>query len=120
MPRASASATTMIRTSSSSELDADDLLSESLFRVVFTGGLCVALGGGGLLGGRSLNGGRLLGLGGSPGVGGGRRLRVGGLLDRLLVDRLARHLLVGRGGRLGGGVVQQPGLDDLLRARVAA
>src|SRR6188472_60734 len=106
MPRASASATTTIRTSSSSELDADDFLpSKGLFRVAFTGRLGLALGGGGRLGGRSLRGRRLIGrsvnvrgsIGG--GVRGGRIPLGGGLLDRLLVDRLARHLVVGRRGR---------------------
>src|SRR3954462_9667213 len=131
MPSASASATTTIRTSSSSELDADDFLpSKGLFRVAFTGGLGPALGGGGLLGGRSLLGGRRLGRrvcvrrrGRLGSVCVRRRGRLGsvrGLLERLLVDGLARHLVVGRRGGLGGGIVQQPGLDDLLRPRVAA
>src|SRR4051794_25392486 len=120
MPSASPSATTTIRTSSSSELDADDFLpSKGLFRVAFTGGPGLALGGGGLLGDGSLVGGRRLGR--SVCVRGRGRLRgVRGLLERLLVDRLARHLRIGRRGRLGGGIVQQPGLDDLLRPRVAA
>src|SRR3954469_25337467 len=118
MPSASASATTTIRTSSSSELDADDFFpSKGLFRVGFTRRHGLALGGGGLLGARSLRGGRLLGrsvcVRGSLARGrrglGRNGTRVCGLLDRLLVDRLARHLAVGRRGRLGGGIVQQPG-----------
>src|SRR5918997_4673359 len=52
---------------------------------------------------RSLGGGRLVGLG-----------------ERLLVDGLVRHLgVLGRCG-LGGGIVEQAALDDLLRTRVAA
>src|SRR3954453_20869059 len=108
MPSASPSATTTIRTSSRSELDADDFLpSKGLFRVAFTGGLGLALSGGGLLGGRSLLGGLCLGR--SVCVRG--RSRLGGvraLLERLLVYRPARHLVVGRRGHLGGGIVQQP------------
>jgi hypothetical protein len=40
--------------------------------------------------------------------------------DRLVVDRVAGHLRVGRRSGLGGRVVQQPGLHDLLRTGVPA
>src|SRR5690242_17130494 len=61
-------------------------------------------------------------------VTGGGRLDVGrrlgirglGLFQCLLVDRLAGDLVVGRGCRLGRGIVQQAALDDLLRPGVAA
>src|SRR5215210_4259933 len=91
MPSASPSATATIRTSSRSEPEADEPLANS------AGGVVGAAGG------------RL----------GGVRLRR--LVERLRVDGLARHLGV-RGGRgFGRGIVQQPGLDDLLRlTRVAA
>src|SRR5215204_4988938 len=42
-------------------------------------------------------------------------VRLGGLLQRLRVDRVAGDLRVGGGSDLGGGVVQQTRLDDLLR-----
>src|SRR5215218_514954 len=109
MPSASPSATATIITSSSSEPDAEERFFATLLGVVGS----VGRGGLGLLGGPS--GGRL--------VAGGLD-RVGVLLDRLLVDRVARHLVVGcgRGGglRLRGGIVQQTRLDDLLRPGVPA
>src|SRR3954468_23063545 len=84
MPSASPSATATIRTSSSSEPEADEALGNS------------GRGIGGAVGGR---------LGGS---------RLGGLVERLRVDGLTGHLGVrGRSG-LGRGIVQQPRLDDLL------
>ena len=43
-----------------------------------------------------------------------------GLLERLRVDGVAGHLGVLRRRGLGRGIVQQAGLDDLLRAHVAA
>ena len=43
-----------------------------------------------------------------------------GLLQRLRVDGLAGDLIVLRRSGRSGGVVQQTGLDDLLRAHVAA
>ena len=43
-----------------------------------------------------------------------------GLGERLLVDGLARHLVVRRRRGLRRGIVQQAALDDLLRAGVAA
>src|SRR5215218_7700359 len=91
IPSASPSATATMRTSSRSEPEADEPLAKSGRGVV------------GAAGGR---------LGG---------VRLGGLVERLRVDGLARHLGV-RGGRgLGRGIVQQPRLDDLLHlARVAA
>src|SRR3954453_377605 len=92
MPSASPSATATIRTSSSSEPEADEPF--------FTSG-------GGVIGAL---GGRLGGV--RPG---------GGLIQRLRVDGLSRDLDVGRGSRLGCGIVQQARLDDLLRlARVPA
>src|SRR3954451_24393320 len=98
MPSASPRATATIRTSSSSEPEADDdpfLAATGLARLLVTGG------------------GRLDVRG---------RLRVGrlGLFQRLRVHRVAGHLLVRGGGSLGRRVVQQPALDDLLRAGVAA
>src|SRR5918994_720540 len=105
MPRASPRATTTIMISSSSELDAEEARFTLLVVVGRRG-----LGGLGLPGDRGL-----------AGVGGLGRLGFG---ERLLVDRVARHLVVGRGGggRLGlrGGIVQQPRLDERLRAGVAA
>src|SRR4051794_4195444 len=94
MPSARPKATATIRTSSSSEPEADDdpfLAATGLARLLVTGG------------------GRLDVRG---------RLRVGrlGLFERLRVHRVARHLVV----RRGGGVVQQAALDDLLGAGVAA
>src|SRR4051812_9495230 len=85
MPSASPSATATMRTSSSSEPEADEALGNSGRGVVGAGG------------------GRL----------GGVRLRR--LVERLRVDGLARHLGVRGGCALGRGIVQQPGLDDLLR-----
>src|SRR3954447_9270662 len=98
MPSARPSATATIRTSSSSEPEADDdpfLAATGLARLLFTGG--------GRLDVR-------------------RRLGVGrlGLFERLRVHRVPRHSGVRGSGRLGGGVVQQAALDDLLRAGVAA
>src|SRR5215211_7856411 len=91
MPSARPSATATMRTSSRSEPEAEEPLANS---------------GGGVVG---ATGGRLGGV------------RLGSLVERLRVDGLTRHLGV-RGGRdLGRGIVQQTGLDDLLRlARVAA
>src|SRR5687768_10386574 len=91
-------------TSSSSEPDAEERFVFTLLGVVGR----LGLGGLGVLGDRR--------------VGGFDRLRV--LLERLRVDGLARHLVVGR-SRRGGlclrrGIVQQARLDDLLRPRVAA
>src|SRR4051794_12168903 len=85
MPSANPSATATIRTSSSSEPEADEALGNSGRAVVGAGG------------------GRL----------GGVRLRA--LVERLRIDGLARHLGVRDGCGLGRRVVQQPGLDDLLR-----
>src|SRR3954451_16053350 len=85
MPSASPSATATIRTSSSSEPEADEALGNS--------GRAVVGAGGGRLGG----------------------VRLGGLVERLRVDGLARHLRVRGGCGLGRGIVQQPGLHDLLR-----
>src|SRR4051795_1889799 len=86
MPSARPSATATIRTSSSSEPEADEALGTSGRAVVGT-------------------------------LGGGRRggVRRRGLVERLRVDGLARHLGVRRRGGLGRGIVQQPRLDDLLR-----
>src|SRR3954447_13162600 len=85
IPSASPSATATMRTSSSSEPEADEALGTSA-RAVF-----------GTLGGGRLGGARL-----------------GGLVERLRGDRLRRPLGV-RGGRgLSRGIVQQPALDDLL------
>src|SRR5215216_1878397 len=105
MPSARPSATTTIVTSSSSEPEAEDPRST----------LGLVRGGFGRCGLGLLGDDRLL-----VRTGGGRvglPLRLG---ERLLIDRLARHLDVGlrRGG--GRGIVQQAGLDDLLRAHVAA
>src|SRR4051812_4779216 len=105
IPSASPSATTTIRTSSSSEPDADDpRSSKALVRFVL--GIRVALGS------------RLRLLLRRGLLGDGRVVR--GLGERLLVDGVAGNLVVGGSGRLGGGIVQQAGLDDLLRPRVAA
>src|SRR3954465_13350891 len=98
MPSARPRATATIRTNSSSEPEADDdpfLAATGLARLLVTGG-----------GGLDVRG----------------RLRVGrlGLFERLRVHRVARPLVVRRGGCLGGGVVQQAALDDLLGAGVAA
>src|SRR5215210_3867553 len=96
MPSASPSATATIMTSSSSEPDAEERFVFTLLGVVGSLGLA----GLGLLGSRRR---RLDGFGGLD--------RFGVLLERLLVDRVAGHLLVGRrrGGRLGlcRGIVQQ-------------
>src|SRR4051794_20684357 len=102
MPRARPSATATIRTSSTSDPDVDDdpfLVATPLYSLV-----C----------GFFVTGSRRLGV--------RRRLRLGGigLGEGLVVDGLAGDLRVCRGGRLGGGVVQQAALDDLLRTRVAA
>src|SRR3954449_6189931 len=86
MPSASPSATATIRTSSSSEPEADEALGTS---------------GRGVVG--ALGGGRRGGL------------RPRGLVERLRVDRLAPHLRVRRRGGLGRGIVQEPRLHDLLR-----
>src|SRR3954447_3319000 len=98
MPSARPRATATIRTSSSSEPEADDdpfLAATGLARLLVTGG-----------GGLHVRG----------------RLGVGrlGLFERLRVDRVAGHLIVRSGGGLGGRVVQQAALDDLLRAGVPA
>src|SRR4051812_33325341 len=98
MPSARPRATATIRTSSSSEPEADDdpfLAATGLARLLVTGG-----------GGLDVRG----------------RLGVGrlGLFERLRVDRVAGHLIVRSGGGLGGRVVQQAALDDLLRAGVPA
>src|SRR5215213_7522617 len=91
MPSASPSATATIKTSSSSEPEADEPLANS---------------GGGVVGAA---GGRLGGV------------RLGSVVERLRVDGLARHLGVRGRRDLGRGIVQQSGLDDLLHlARVAA
>src|SRR3954465_6610347 len=86
MPSARPSATATMRTSSSSEPEADEALGTS---------------------GRGVVG----------ALGGGRRggVQLVGLVERLRVDRLARHLGVRRRGGLGRGIVQQPRLHDLLR-----
>src|SRR4051812_3582730 len=98
MPRASPSATATMRTSSSSEPEADD---DSF--LVATGVLARLL---------VARGGRL-------GVRGRLRVRRLGLLERLGVDGVARNLVVrGRGG-LRRGVMQQAALHDLLRTGVA-
>src|SRR5215212_10581451 len=85
MPSARPSATTTIRTSSSSEPEADEALGNSGRGVVGAGS--------GRLGG----------------------VRLGGLVERLRVDGLARHLGVRGCCGLGRGIVQEAGLDDLLR-----
>src|SRR5215210_1931056 len=85
MPSARPSATTTIRTSSSSEPEADEALGNSGRGVVGAGG--------GRLGG----------------------VRLGRLVERLRVDGLARHLGVRSCCGLGRGIVQEAGLDDLLR-----
>src|SRR3954451_6842282 len=98
MPRARPRATATIRTSSSREPEADDA---PFLAATGLPGLLVT---------------------GSGGLGVRRRLDVSrlGLFERLLVDRVARDLVVrGRGG-LGRRVVQQAALDDLLRPGVAA
>src|SRR4051794_36011694 len=96
--RASPRATATIMTSSSSEPEADEA---PFFAATGLPGLLVP-------GGRGLGGRRRLGV---------RRL---GLFERLLVDRVARDLGVGGRGGLGGRVVEQAALDDLLRTGVAA
>src|SRR4051812_6730428 len=101
MPSARPSATATIRTSSTSEPEVDDdpfLAATPLYSLA------------GLL----VTGGRRLSVGG--------RLSVGnlGLDERLLVDGLTGDFGVRGSGSLGRGVVQQPALDDLLRAGVAA
>src|SRR4051795_13671403 len=85
MPSASPSATATMRTSSSSEPEADEPFFTSAAGVI------------GALGGR---------------LGGVRT--GGGLFQRLRVDGLTRDLGVRGSGRLGGGIVEQPRLDDLL------
>src|SRR4051794_40260918 len=105
MPSARPSATATIRTSSSSEPDAvdDPFLVATGLLVRFDGR------GGGLGLSRGL---RLRGL---------RSLRdLRSLRQRLLVHSLAWNLGVRGRSRLGGGVVQQAALDDLLRAGVPA
>src|SRR3954451_20465763 len=100
MPRARPRATATMRTSSSSEPDAvDDPF------LVATGLLVRFIGRGGGLG-------RGLGLHSLGGL--------GGLRQRLLVHGVAGNLGVRVRGRLGGGVVEQAALDDLLRTGVAA
>src|SRR5215213_339029 len=92
MPSASPSATATMRTSSRSEPEADEPLEGN-------SGAGVVGAAGGRLGG----------------------VRLGGLVDRLRVDGLARHLGVRRRSGLGRGIVQQTSLDDLFRlAGVAA
>src|SRR4051812_7220515 len=102
MPSASPSATATIRISSTSDPEADD---DDPF-LVATPRYSLA----GLL----VTGGRGLGVRGRLGLGGL------GLGERLLVDGLARNLVVDRSGGLRSRVVEQAALDDLLRARVAA
>src|SRR5262245_31367041 len=122
MPSASPSATTTIRTSSSSEPDADDPRSKGLVRFVLGSRLALVRGGVGGRGvGFAFGGGVALGGGsglwgrvaGGIGGGGGIRIRVGIRLNdrlvgsigqRLLVDGLPRHLVVRGGGSLGGGI----------------
>src|SRR5262245_48666583 len=121
MPSASPRATTTISTSSSSEPPAELFLGLAATAPAPQAASAAVFGGFGVFG-RSL--GRLLGrgLGGSL-LGGsllrGRSLEIG-LLQRLGVDGVAGHLgvLCRRGGRRG--IVEQTGLDDLLRAHVAA
>src|SRR3954452_4365252 len=113
MPSARPSATTTIRTSSSSEPGADAPRSlKGLVRVAL--GIFVGLGGG-----VRLAPGSGIGLvGGSLGLCGLVDLR--SLGERLLVDGLAGNLVVGLGGGLRGRIVQKAGGHDLLRAGVAA
>src|SRR4051794_20803967 len=97
IPRARPRATATIRTSSTSEPEVDDdpfLVAMPLYSLA------------GLL----VTGGRRLSVGG--------RLSVGnlGLDERLLVDGLTGDFGVRGSGSLGRGVVEQPALDDLLRA----
>src|SRR3954451_1272564 len=103
MPSASPSATATIRTSSSSEPDAvdDPFLVATRLLVRFVGR------GGGL--------GRSLGLRSLSGLG-----DLGSLRQSLRVDGVARNLGVRGRSHLGGRVVEQAALDDLLRTGVAA
>src|SRR4051794_39229320 len=132
IPSARPSATATMRTSSSSEPEADEALGTS------GRGVVGALGGGRRGGVRPGGGGRgapatrrtswssepeadeawgTSGRGVVGPLGGGRRggVRPGGLVERLRVARLARPLGVRRRGGLGRGIVQQPRLHDLLR-----
>src|SRR5215218_1301662 len=97
MPSASPSATTTIRTSSRSDPPAE------LLGLVATGARAPA-DSAAVFGGFGVR---------------GRGLEVG-LLQRLRVDGVAGHLGVLRRRGRSRGIVQQAGLDDLLRARVAA
>src|SRR5688572_22500052 len=101
MPSASPSATATIMTSSSSELDAEERFVFTLLGVVGR----LGLGGLGILGGGGRLLARLAGL-----------ARLGVLFERLRVDRIARHLVVGRSRRSGlglrRGIVKQARLDD--------
>src|SRR3954447_17496222 len=116
MPSASPSATTTMRISSTSDPEDDD---DDPFLVVFATSRYSRLAG--LL----VTAGRRLGVGG--------RLRLGGfglrdgllvesvrLGERLRVDGVAQHLVVGHRGRLGRGVVQDAALDHFLGTGVAA
>src|ERR687893_500178 len=117
MPSARPNATATMSTSSSRELDAEDFFFTLLADVGGRLGLGKGLRVDGLA--RHLGARRRRGLGGRGvlfDLGDvGRRLGLG-----LLVTRLARRLGIRRRRRLGGGIVQQPRLDGLLRARVAA
>src|SRR5829696_3451559 len=105
MPSASPRATTTMRTSSRSEPPAELLGFVATGRPRRPADSAAVFGG--FATGRGV--GRL--------VGGSLEI---GLLQRLRVDRLAGHLGVLRRRGLGRGIVQQAGLDDLLRAHVAA
>ena len=109
MPSASPSATTTIMTSSSSEPEAERLrllhATRARRRRPPASGASASSAAAALVAGSA------------PRLAASARL---GLGERLLVDRVARHLVVGgRGGRglLRRGIVQQTRLDDLLRAR---
>src|SRR5215210_7307421 len=104
MPSASPRATTTIRTSSRREPPAELLGFAATGRPRRQAALAAVFGGFGV---------RCRGV----------RRRVGGgvrLLDRLRVDGVAGHFGVLRRRGLGRGIVQQAGLDDLLRTHVAA
>src|SRR4051812_40523156 len=104
MPSASPRATTTIRTSSRREPPAELLGFAATGRPRRQAASAAVFGGFGVRGR-------------------GVRRRVGGgvrLFDRLRVDGVTGHLGVLCRGGLGRGIVQQAGLDDLLRAHVAA
>ena len=117
MPSARPSATATIRTSSSSEPDADDVF-DACRRVAYLDLVAPRAASASRLGRRPRpRRRRRASTSAALGLGSRRpepRPRLGrgglGLGERLLVDGLARNLVVGRSGGLGGGIVQQTGL----------